>query len=287
MAGDERSVARGTTDKPKKLPNAGIRTGIASQDQINGRSRSTPADARSLVERAMDHVIGYIRSNDLRVGDSLPGESHFSNALGVSRTVMREAYRSLAALHLIDVQNGRKPKVRAFGGDVLATTLNHALSTAQVSMYEIWDVRRMIELKTAALASQLRTDDEAQHILYLADAIAESYDDPELVVGLDVEFHEAIAAASKNVLLEQIMKSLKPMMRLVVPVAWKTRVTQAEKRKVIRNHRAIAKAIATRDALSAKSAMEAHFDATVGALLLRFTRSNWSAEGHEAASGVV
>ena len=107
------------------------------------------AHGGSLVQQAMDSVSGYIRDRELRVGDTLPGEAHFASELGVSRAVMREAFGALAALRLIDVGNGRKPRVGAMDGAVMAASLDHAMSTAQVSVPEIWDVRRTIELRTA------------------------------------------------------------------------------------------------------------------------------------------
>ena len=75
--------------------------------------------------------------------------------------MMREAFGALAALRLIDVANGRKPRVGAMDGAVMAASLDHAVSTAQISVPEIWDVRRTIELRTAELAATERTDAEA------------------------------------------------------------------------------------------------------------------------------
>src|ERR1700761_716157 len=115
-------------------------------------------DGASLVQRAMRAVTDHIRSKALRVGETLPGEAHFAVELGVSRAVMREAFGALAALRLIDVGNGRKPRVGAMDGSVIATSLGHAVDTAQITVPEIWDVRRTIELRTAGLAAASRTD---------------------------------------------------------------------------------------------------------------------------------
>jgi DNA-binding FadR family transcriptional regulator len=76
-------------------------------------------------------VDSHIHAQNLRVGDTLPGEAHFAAQLGVSRAVMREAFRSLAALKRIEVLNGRKPRVAAADASLLASTIDHALYTAQ------------------------------------------------------------------------------------------------------------------------------------------------------------
>ena len=221
----------------------------------------------SLVQRAMDAVTGHIRENALRVGDTLPGEAYFATSLGVSRAVMREAFGALAALRLIDVGNGRRPKVGAMDGAAMAASLDHAVSTAQISVPEIWDVRRTIELRTAELAATNRTDEEAARIVELAEAMAADADDLVARTAHDIAFHEAIAAASHNALFVQIVASFKTLMQVAVPAAWQTRTAQAQKQLMINRHRAVAKAIASRDPIAAAMAMSAHFDASIGDLL--------------------
>ncbi len=74
----------------------------------------------TLVESATAAVRGHIDSNRLKVGDVLPSEGSFAADLGVSRPVMREAFHALAALGLIDVGNGRRARVGAMDGSVMA-----------------------------------------------------------------------------------------------------------------------------------------------------------------------
>ena len=103
-----------------------------------------PGARGSLVERAVESVRDFIRINDLKVGDTLPGEGSFAQQLGVSRPVMREAFGALAALRLVDVGNGRKPRVGAIDGSVMAASMGHAVNTAQVSLADVWEVRRTL-----------------------------------------------------------------------------------------------------------------------------------------------
>jgi DNA-binding FadR family transcriptional regulator len=219
-------------------------------------------DGESLVSIAMRSVRQHIRANGLRVGDTLPGEHHFADELGVSRAVMREAFGALAALRLIDVGNGRRARVGAIDGSVMATSLEHAVTTEQVSITEIWDVRRTLELRTAALAALNRTPSEADRILWLAHALGEARDLDEIVTH-DVALHQAIAQATHNMLFQQIVRSFEEMMRIAVPVAWRTRTTPEQRSRVLANHMAIAEAIDAGDPERAAQAMDAHFDASI------------------------
>lgn len=227
-----------------------------------------PASAAgSLVDRAVRAVTDHIRTNALRVGDTLPGEAHFALSLGVSRAVMREAFGALAALRLIDVGNGRKPRVAAIDGSVIASSLDHAVSTAQITVPEVWDVRRTIEVRTAALAAECRTVAEAEQIVGLVEAMAGATEDFPAMAHHDIAFHEAIARASHNALFVQIVSSFAPLMEVAVPAAWQTRGTYARRHLMIERHKAVAEAIRRQDPDAAAAAMDAHFDTAIGDVL--------------------
>ncbi|WP_428152404.1 FadR/GntR family transcriptional regulator [Brevundimonas sp.] len=220
-------------------------------------------DPGSRVDFAIRAVTDHIRENGMRVGDSLPGEGHFADRLGVSRAVMREAFGALAALRLIDVANGRKARVGAMDGSIIAASLDHAVSTAQITVPEIWEVRRTIEVKTAALAAACRTDEEADRIVALAAEMVRSRDDMPTMTRIDIAFHEAIAKASHNALFVQIVASFAPLMEVAVPAAWRTRKAGSEPDVMLERHRRVAEAIRARDPAAAAAAMEDHFDAAV------------------------
>lgn len=226
-------------------------------------------DGGSLVHQAVQAVRTHIRANDLKVGDTLPGEGKFAADLGVSRAVMREAFGALAALHLIDVGNGRRARVGAIDGSVIAASLDHAVTTSQITVAEVWDVRRTVELRIAALAAEKRSDAQAQEIVALAEAMAESAGDMVRTTQYDIAFHEVIAASAGNALFRQMVRSFAPLMEVAVPRAWSTRQTAEQKDAVISAHRNLARAISNRDPEAAEAAMAVHFDTSIGDLLRR------------------
>ncbi len=221
----------------------------------------------SLVDQAVSRVRAHIRDHDLKVGDTLPGEGHFATELSVSRAVMREAFGALAALRLIDVGNGRKARVGAIDGSVMAASIDHAVATAQITTTEVWDVRRTLELRTAALAADNRSDDDAKTIIDHARQMAFHANDLDRLIGHDIAFHQAIARAGGNALFHQIVRSFEQLMRIAVPTAWDTRETDTERATVFRVHEDIAEAIADRAPKAATLLMEAHFDNSISAIL--------------------
>ena len=223
----------------------------------------------SLVDQAVRRVRDHIRTRDLKVGDTLPGEGDFAADLGVSRAVMREAFGALAALRLIDVGNGRRARVGAIDGSVMATSIDHAVATAQISTADVWDVRRTLELKTAELAARHRSDEDARAVVGHAAAMATAIDRADELIAHDIALHQAVARASGNPLFFQIVRSFEPLMRVAVPTAWETRRTAEQQREMLTLHRHLADTIADRDAEAARDAMDRHFDASIADLFRR------------------
>jgi DNA-binding FadR family transcriptional regulator len=223
---------------------------------------------RTLVEAATEAVREHIRANCLKVGDEIPSEGRFALELGVSRPVMREAFHSLAALKMIDVGNGRRARVGAIDGSVMAASMGHAVSTSQVSLADVWDVRRTLELRTAELAAGNRTDAQADAIVAAAHAI-ESCRDETTRAAADTAFHQAIAFASGNELYFQIVRSFEQMMHIAIPQAWAGRASERERQESLELHHEVARAIAERDPELARAAMDSHFARSIGDLFQR------------------
>lgn len=226
-----------------------------------------PGPDISLVDQVISSLKARIRASGLGPGDALPSESAFALELGVSRAVVREAFRSMAALKLIDVGNGRRARVSKIDPSVLAIVLDHAVQTDQISIQQIYDVRRTIELRTVALAAMRRTDREAAEIVALAAAMRADLADLRSVMEHDIAFHEAIARASRNPMFNLIVGSFHVVTRETWHIGWKSRTSDADRMASIVCHEAIARAIHERDHDSAQTLMAEHFDHSVKALV--------------------
>ena len=214
----------------------------------------------TLAQGVVRAILTYIRDNELKVGENILSEGEFAQQFGVSRTVVREAFKALAAMNIIEVGVGRRARVSEFDGSVMALTLGHALRTQQVTVQQVWDVRRAVELRSVALACLHRTDREAARIRALIDRMDETRGDVAMMTEHDIEFHVTIAEATRNALFPVLVKSLTTAMRETNPIVWQVRTQEQEQREVIDWHRAIARAIEQRDAPAATKAMSRHFD---------------------------
>ena len=216
---------------------------------------------------AVTAIARLIRDRDLKPGDRLPAEGILSKELQVSRTVIREALRSLAALHLVQLGAGKRPTVAQLDDDAFSLTIEHGVVTDQIDIQQIYDARRTIEARTAALAALRRTDAEARAIAAHARAMLENRDDPRKVMEHDIALHLAIAHASRNPLFALIIGAFGGVTRQTWPIGWKSRTSDDERQAMSELHVAIADAIAAGEPTAAARLMDEHFDQSIKALL--------------------
>ncbi len=229
-------------------------------------SQPTTPVIGDLVTGAVAHISTLIRQGELKPGDRLPSEASLSQELKVSRTVVREALRSLAALRLIDLGAGKRPTVAVLDDSSMALTFRHGLFTDQIDIRQLLDARRTIEARTATLAALLRTDREAAEILRHAKAMQDALDRPAVVMGHDLALHLAIARASHNPVFALIIGAIEGVIVETWPIGWKSRADDHERMAMNRLHLDLAQAIADSDPQAATRLMNRHFDESLKAL---------------------
>lgn len=230
-------------------------------------THSQPTENSNLVARTIGDITRHIRTHELAPGDRLPSESRLSQDLSVSRTVVREAFRSLAAMRLIELHVGKRAIVAELDYGSMSPLIEHGVDTEQISIQQIYDVRRTIESRTAALAALRRTDAEAQNIISHATQMRAEIEKPTEIMEHDLAFHLAIAKAGKNPVFSLIVGAFEGVTRQTWGIGWRSRSTQVEQHDMLDIHLELAHAIEAGDPQRASELMARHFDASVRALL--------------------
>lgn len=219
------------------------------------------------VSDAIGAITRHIREHDLMPGDRLPSEAALSKDLSVSRTVVREAFRSLAAMRIIELNVGKRATISNIDHGAMSLIIEHGVHTEQINVQQIYDVRRTMETRIVTLAAIRRSDSEAKTILKLAQAMADSVGAPEKLMEHDLAFHIALAQASRNPVFELIVGAFQGITRQTWPIGWKSRTSEEARNTMIDTHQRIADAVAAGDPQHAVEAMGKHFDESVHALL--------------------
>lgn len=228
---------------------------------------SPESSGGTLVSTVVGAVTQRIRQQELLPGDRLPSEGDIAKQLNVSRTVVREAYQSLAALRLIELNPGKRATVAALDFSSMAPVIEHGLSTDQITIQQIYDVRRTIEMRTAALAAMRRSEEQADLLCRLADDMRSSAGTPDSLMEHDLQFHLEIAKAGKNPVFSIIVGAFEGATRQTWPIGWRARSDTAERDFMLNTHHDIAAAIKAGNPHLAQRHMAIHFDESVRALL--------------------
>lgn len=240
----------------------------ADNEKMKGADRpaaETRQQGQSLVAETIGRITKRIRDDELSPGDKLMSESALSKELGVSRTVIREAYRSLSAMRILDLSAGRAATVSKLDHEAMSLMIEHGIGTEQISYNNIFDVRRTIESRTVMLASLRRTDEEAEAILHHAKSMRSS--DILEIQEHDLSFHLTIAQASRNPIFLMIVGAFQGVSRQIWATGWLSREDPADREFIVQTHIDLACAIRDRDTTEANRLIDLHFENGIKALM--------------------
>jgi len=211
----------------------------------------------TLVHRVTGQIEQLIIKGELHPGDRLPPERELAHQFGVSRTVVREAVRSLVAKGLLEVRPGSGTLVRSPSADAVAQSLMMFLRAGrpEFDCEKVMEIRRVLEVANAGFAAQRRTSEdlaEMEHIL--RDASTLSYDRYRFAE-LDVAFHAAVARATHNELLSLLLDSVADIL-----LTWRqfSFDVPGTPERAVMYHRSIYEQIKRGDIESARHAMGEH-----------------------------
>lgn len=168
-------------------------------------SSSAPVRRQPLVKQVLEYLQQCIASGEFPVGSKLPAEPELMARLAVGRSTLREAMRVLAHMGLVDVRPGDGTYVCAPPPE--KETLGQRLQRARI--FEIYEVRRVLELECARLAAQRRDEDDLatlrqtlqQRKVLLAPGHEAAF------IEVDLAFHSGIARATKNTVLSDLYQA--------------------------------------------------------------------------------
>jgi DNA-binding FadR family transcriptional regulator len=183
-----------------------------------------------------------------------------SSQLAVSRGIIREAYRSLRSAGVIEIANGRSPRVGELNNGSLIQFLEHVLSTAQASPSQVFDIRSAVEVRAAELSAEKRSDEDAEALSAEAAAMRTHLGRRDRFVAADMRFHEIIGRSTANPLFELLGNALRESLGMTIRAGFDSRHSRAELARVAAIHAGIAEAIQAHDARRAHDMMVLHFD---------------------------
>lgn len=211
---------------------------------------------RKLYEQVVDRIREQVLAGEIKSGDQLPNERKLAERFGVSRTVIREAMKTLIQNGLVEVRRGQG----TFVVDGTARALKQSLQLMMGFISEdriaaMVEIRELLEPEIAARAATRRTDQDL-------DALREAIREMDAAAGevgafidADNRFHVALALATHNKfvpgLLDSVVDLLQELRGRIFAVSGGPSRGQY-------HHRKILEAVEAGDPEAARSAMLRH-----------------------------
>ena len=170
----------------------------------------------TLTERTEKKLLEYIAGNSYKIGAVLPTEDEFTELLGVSRVVVREALSRLRMLGVIETRRKRGTVLKSpdfFGG--MQTILDSG-TLEENALRDLFELRLMLEIGMADFIFMRKTEEDLDVLQAIVDK-EELTLNTEESIRLDIKFHSTLYKISGNKSLKQFQQLLEPLFSIYAP----------------------------------------------------------------------
>ncbi|MGK5671269.1 FadR/GntR family transcriptional regulator [Micromonospora sp. URMC 106] len=208
----------------------------------------------------MTGIKEYILRNRLKPGDLLPTETELCEAVGASRSSVREAVKILSALDIVEVRHGHGTFVGRMSLNALVESLAfRGLLSGEEDHHvlgQVVDIRQTLEQGLAAEIIDVLDDGHRADLSALAEQMAELAAQDKDFLEIDRAFHLKLMEPLGNDLLLQLTEAFWQVQAIVAP----TLRTEPEHRVITaQRHQAIVDAILGGDPAVLKAAVADHY----------------------------
>jgi GntR family transcriptional repressor for pyruvate dehydrogenase complex len=223
--------------------------------EIQRREAVTTEIARKLLD--------FLLAGHFSPGDRLPSERQLAQELGVGRSVVREALKSLTLLGIVDVRQGDGTFLRSTESELLPHAVGWGLLLGTRRTRHFIEARQYIEVIVAGLAAERRDEADLADLERHLTAMYAAEGDPEAFFAADIAFHLRMAEAARNEAFLQILASIRTLVKV-----WSNYVVTESVRvaDLADEHRTVFVAIAAGDPDGARAAMQDHMERALGRL---------------------
>lgn len=198
-----------------------------------------PIERRKVYELVADRLVEEIAARRLMPGDPIPAERQLALSLSVGRSSIREALRMLESRGLI-VSVGHGSFTVAEYGNPLNASLALLVEMSHGDLRELFEVRRVLEVEMAGLAAERRAGADIERMRAAIDAMDRGIDSADDYIAGDLEFHQAVVAATGNRIARSMMEAIRDVMRLALHSIYRI---PGSPEKSLQQHRDILEAV--------------------------------------------
>lgn len=214
---------------------------------------------KKLYEEIADGLIRKIQSGELAPGDRLPSERVLAQEYGVSRSVIREAFRSLARLGCVESYVGGGTFVKAPEISDVVDPLSVMILNDEMFALELVEVRLLLETEIARQAALKRTEEQLQEMRQILRTMSREVLKGGKGEAQDIRFHELLAKAAGNRAMEMVFAACMAAMDQSMGI---TQYIEGVPQQTLYEHENILDAVICMDGTKAQYAMRQHLEST-------------------------
>lgn len=200
-----------------------------------------------------------IIKEDIKPNEKLPSELELCEIMGVSRSTIREAVKILVSNNVVYIKRGKGTFLSENPGlikDPLGVNFMNDVNL----IFSLFETRVLIEPQVANLASKKANADDLAVIEECVIKMEKHLDDGVFDKDIDLEFHIAIAKATKNPIIQRIIPIINES---IVEGYTKTSNIKGSHQKAAKWHRQIFEAIKNKESKKAEDFMREHLKETL------------------------
>lgn len=210
----------------------------------------------NLKTQVYDLLLNLIVDGKYKDNDMLPPERILCEELGVSRTVVREAVKSLETRGILKIIHGKGIKVNPSTSHDISNAFMLYLrrQNKDVPMKDLLQVRYAIETEIAKYAAINADEEDLQKLKAVLEKMEDVIGDVEKFVYMDLDYHLQIAYITRNIIFITMIEEL------VVPLRMSREETVSAEDNIqsLQEHKDIFESIRAHDSDRAKELMLAH-----------------------------
>ncbi len=182
----------------------------AERNNLFSEAVFRPLEKKRYFEQIADLIQDKILRDPLEAGTNLPSEKDLSLEFQVSRSVIREALRMLEVSGLVTIKKGPSGGIFVSNGyhKPITNSLNNLITSGDVTIDHLFDVRLLIEPHIAMEAALNAKDEHIKKLKELIDDSSLHQDDPIRLKRNNLKFHLFVAKASGNPVLALLLESV-------------------------------------------------------------------------------
>jgi GntR family transcriptional repressor for pyruvate dehydrogenase complex len=202
-------------------------------------------------------MVKHLIRGEWKPRERIPPERELCSQLGVGRASLREALKALEIMGMIETRLGDGTFVCERTEFFSRPLLWAIASSSETETIELIEARELIEIEMAGLATERATTDDLKEIGVQLDEMEKSVDDVDRFLRADIAFHLAIGKAAHNIILMNALDLIRNLLRYWLGTTLRMEGITA---RALSQHQQIFLAIAKKNRIAARSAMQSHLE---------------------------